>query len=251
MAQVIKIEDYISRYEIDPYRYSNQFIRYKKIQWDTIKNEVADESLDERKQQFLEHIFYHQIIWASSTVRSQSHVKEKYYKDLYLKNFALRFPDQYFLMYYPVFFIKNAPVESEIILICPTVIFCMTILDGEEDEVVHEGAGHFWIRRSQKGEKRLLAPTIPLNRTEGIVKQALTKAQVEMPVKKLIIHKRGYIHAPKLSFNFRAIDKREYQQWFERMKQHSTPIKHTQLKVVKALLSMCLTNSYERFEFEL
>lgn len=30
MAQIIKIHDYISRYELDPYHYINQFVRLKK-----------------------------------------------------------------------------------------------------------------------------------------------------------------------------------------------------------------------------
>lgn len=33
MAQLIKLYDYISRYEMDPYRYPGQFIRMKKQQW--------------------------------------------------------------------------------------------------------------------------------------------------------------------------------------------------------------------------
>ncbi|MFE4585135.1 hypothetical protein ACFRA1_07715, partial [Bacillus subtilis] len=33
MAQIIKIHDYISRYELDPYHYINQFVRLKKERW--------------------------------------------------------------------------------------------------------------------------------------------------------------------------------------------------------------------------
>lgn len=37
MAQIIKIQDYISRYEQDPHHYINQFIRLKKQRWDELK----------------------------------------------------------------------------------------------------------------------------------------------------------------------------------------------------------------------
>lgn len=37
MAQLIKLQDYISRYEIDLARYPTQFIRLKQNQWERIK----------------------------------------------------------------------------------------------------------------------------------------------------------------------------------------------------------------------
>ncbi|ASB87875.1 hypothetical protein OZL92_00620 [Bacillus sonorensis] len=38
MAQIIKIQDCISRYEQDPYHYTNQFIRLKKQRWQTLED---------------------------------------------------------------------------------------------------------------------------------------------------------------------------------------------------------------------
>lgn len=249
MAQVIKIEDYISRYEIDPYRYSNQFIRFKKQQWDEIKKMEAPETLEQHKIKFLDYIFENQIIWASSTVRSQSFVDEKYYSDPILKYFTQRFPDQYLIMYYPVFSIQKAPIQTEIIFICPTEIMCMSILDGEKDEVVLGTDDHFWIRRRAKDEQKVLSPITGLNRTERIVKSIIKDLDVEMPIKKLLIHLNGYIHAPDLPYDYKIVDKREYQEWFYRMRQNPSPIKHNQLKVAKVLLSKCLSTAYDRFEF--
>ncbi len=37
MAQLIKLQDYVSRYEQDIYRYPSQFIKLKKQQWDKLK----------------------------------------------------------------------------------------------------------------------------------------------------------------------------------------------------------------------
>ncbi|MCY8858848.1 hypothetical protein [Bacillus atrophaeus] len=50
MAQIIKIHDYISRYELDPYHYMNQFIRLKKERWKSLL-EAADEQQNEKESQ--------------------------------------------------------------------------------------------------------------------------------------------------------------------------------------------------------
>ena len=39
MAQLVKLADYISRYENDLTRYPTQFIRLKRYQWKRIKNQ--------------------------------------------------------------------------------------------------------------------------------------------------------------------------------------------------------------------
>lgn len=44
MAQIIKIQDYISRYEQDPHHYINQFNRLKKQRWDELKKASKEEA---------------------------------------------------------------------------------------------------------------------------------------------------------------------------------------------------------------
>ena len=39
MAQLVKLQDYISRYEVDLTRYPTQFIRLKKGQWERVKDQ--------------------------------------------------------------------------------------------------------------------------------------------------------------------------------------------------------------------
>jgi len=39
MAQLVKLQDYISRYQIDLARYPTQFVRLKKNQWERIKRQ--------------------------------------------------------------------------------------------------------------------------------------------------------------------------------------------------------------------
>lgn len=39
LAQLVKLQDYVSRYQIDLARYPTQFVRLKKVQWDRVKNQ--------------------------------------------------------------------------------------------------------------------------------------------------------------------------------------------------------------------
>lgn len=250
MAQIIKIEDYISRYEISVTRYTNQFIRYKKRQWEQLKDKYPT-SISEKKHPFLDHIFHHQLIWASSTIRSCSYMDEKYEQDSMLKHLAQSLPDQYLIMYYPVFSIKKAPTEADVIIISPTEIYCVSILTGEKDEVILAKEGRFWIRRGEKGEKKVVNPMPNLNRTESIVRQMVKKAEVELPIKKVVMNKNGYLHAPDLPASCRTIDKRNYREWLEKLKQNPSPIKNAQLKIAKVLLANTITNADNRFEFEM
>ena len=67
MAQLIKLQDYVSRYEQDIYRYPSQFIKLKKQQWEKLKaaylageieqlfsqsyeNQLIDEAYDEEEK---------------------------------------------------------------------------------------------------------------------------------------------------------------------------------------------------------
>ena len=74
MAQLVKVQDYISRYQIDLARYPTQFVRLKKSQWDRVKgqwlsgeditewqhedNDTSSESIDDKKRfTFFKKIF--------------------------------------------------------------------------------------------------------------------------------------------------------------------------------------------------
>ncbi|MER2121975.1 MAG: NERD domain-containing protein, partial [Solibacillus sp.] len=69
MAQLIKLQDYISRYEIDLARYPTQFIRLKQNQWERIKYQwqtgeaierwehIEEEVKEEKKKSLFQKIF--------------------------------------------------------------------------------------------------------------------------------------------------------------------------------------------------
>ncbi|WP_201715924.1 nuclease-related domain-containing protein [Rossellomorea arthrocnemi] len=68
MAQLIKLQDYVSRYETDLYRYPSQFVRLKKQQWEKMKQHWENgelppapspvkEEVDEEKNSVKEKLF--------------------------------------------------------------------------------------------------------------------------------------------------------------------------------------------------
>lgn len=255
LAQLLKLEDYISRYEIDPYRYSSQFIRMKKKQWEEIKSQfeqaMATEEdklglIDNAKQAFLDKIFLSQLVWASSTIRQISELDQRYKQDSLLKYFLQSFPDNCFLMYFPVFQIKKASVQGEMIFIRPTDIVCLTALEGEEDNVLIGGKGNFWLERNSRGERKIVAPTIALERTEKIVHSILRENGLHLPIRKTLLNRKGFIHAHELSREWECVDKRNYDSWFQKMRHQPSPVKYLQLKAAKVLMASCKTEAVDR-----
>lgn len=56
MAQLVKIQDYISRYEIDLARYPTQFIRLKQNQWERVKHQWQTGEVIEQWEQLEEEV---------------------------------------------------------------------------------------------------------------------------------------------------------------------------------------------------
>ncbi|GAA0455788.1 nuclease-related domain-containing protein [Alkalibacillus silvisoli] len=174
MAQLIKLQDYISRYETDIYRYPTQFLRLKKENYEAIhakwlqeqenqlepsideepdspgrwkrwfkkrhesneeiQGSTLPETEEELKYQFLEKIYHFQLKWASSTLQEVSFLDPHYELDERLKYFLKRFPDTYLILYQPIFRLKQALFEIETIMITPTSIICLNWLNDDEDD---------------------------------------------------------------------------------------------------------------------
>ncbi|MBE4908322.1 NERD domain-containing protein [Bacillus luteolus] len=328
MGQLIKLQDYVSRYEIDIYRYPSQYIRLKKQQWNHVltawengsldslsgfaqnKHEIYERfqtlkednkksvleplkqlfsrvrksedesnlsdillerpntnedeidsddfiasfqstpnSIDELKIDFLENLFTFQMKWASSTIREVSFVDSAFKVDNDLKYFLQRFPDTYLVMYKPVFVLKHAPIEVDIILISPTTTWCITILEGERESVFLGSKERFWIERNGDKEKKVLSPLIGLNRMEKIVKKVFQLYEVDMPIKKVILNRTGYFDYPFPPYDVEFIEKRNYDGWFTNLRNLSSPLKHVQLKAAQALLMYCQTTCVTRTEW--
>ncbi|MDQ0231228.1 NERD domain-containing protein [Metabacillus malikii] len=316
MAQLVKLYDYISRYELDAYRYPSQFIRFKRKQWKKVyaawstnqfhkvmrvseptiplqieteekksilekikgrlkkeeeiepvikplinESVLEDDELqfqfttiprteDDLKKLFLDYIFRFQVRWASSTLREKSEVDRKVYRDQLLQYYIQRLPDQYLLLYRPVFQLKNAPIELDIILISTTEVFCITMME-QSNEAIYTGSKEkFWDARRGKDVKKILNPLIGLNRTGTVIEKVLATSDIELPVKKMLISRNGYIDYPFVPHDITILDKRTFKDWFQRLRNSSAPLKHVQLKAAQQLLSHCLTNSSYRKEWK-
>ncbi|WP_071393797.1 nuclease-related domain-containing protein [Bacillus tuaregi] len=313
MGQLIKLQDYASRYEQNIFHYPSRFVTLKKQQWEKLRynwetpnhpitiaqptewkmeekqpfltkiktmfnrrndreateqlevNRVFEEqedidqfsamvhhadNLEELKQQFLNQLFDFQLKWATSTLAEKSIMNKKFFFDEHLRYFLQRFPDTYLVLYRPIFLLKKAKIEVEPILISPTEVWCITFLE-EQDLSVFVGSNQkFWEVRDKQGEKKIVNPIIPANRTEKIVKNIFQLYDIELPVHKVILSRNGYIDYPLPPYDVTLIDKRNYEEWFSSLRGLRSPLKSTQLKGAKALLDYCQTTSIRRMEWE-
>ncbi|MBS4195078.1 NERD domain-containing protein [Lederbergia citri] len=309
MAQLIKLQDYVSRYETDMSRYPAQYVRLKKQQWENLKeawesgtllydNEFSKQEISnekqsifnkvkgwfskedestveefdiqlekeeedfafrnflhapneqELKQQFLDHLFRFQIKWASSTIYEKSFVNEEYYVSETLQHFLQRLPDNIFLLYEPIFLLKKAPVEVEVLLLTPTEIWCLAFLEKENDAAYLGSKDHFWIEKQQDHETKVLNPSMSANRMGKIVKQVFQLYEVELPIRKAVVSRNGYIDYPEAPGDLLLLDKRSYDEWFQRLRSLASPLKMMQIKGAKALLEYCQTTSFRRPDWD-
>lgn len=313
MGQLIKLQDYVSRYEQDIYRYPTQFVRLKKQQWTKLhaaflageldkafheegsdewfeetpsilkkmrnlfkKNdhinsmaEIPEEkpvpheddiqlkipftpnNVDDLKVSFLNQLFHFQMKWATSTIREKSYVDKRFFLDEKLKFFLQRFPDTFLVLYHPVFQLKKAPVETDTIILTPTATWCVTFLENEDQAVYIGSNDKFWVKKHpQKSEKKILNPTISLQRTEWIVKKIYSLYNIELPIKKAVISREGYIDYPSHPYDLTLLDKKSFPEWFQSMRKLSSPLKSQQLKGAEGLLDYCQTTSIMRLEWD-
>ncbi|KGR91108.1 hypothetical protein CD30_07515 [Ureibacillus massiliensis 4400831 = CIP 108448 = CCUG 49529] len=324
MAQLIKLQDYISRYQIDLNRYPAQFIRMKKNGWnrmksdwetgDTVNNvpswgqveeseqeqkpketifkklfskkrnsnkeEMVDitenneenlpieeeliddettlyfeptiiyrpQTTEELKKIFLDQFFHFQIKWASSTLREKSYVDPKYLREGFLRTILQSLPDNYLVLYYPIIKVKKAPVELDIIILTPLECLCITMVE-HENLAVYIGNSErerFWMKKVGDTEKKVLNPLIQLNRMEAIISQLFHLQDVDMPIRKILLSRNGYFDYPGNVFNVQFVDKREYENWMQHLKQSTSPMKHMQILAAKTILNHVETTSYNR-----
>ncbi|WP_368901656.1 nuclease-related domain-containing protein [Oceanobacillus oncorhynchi] len=311
MAQLIKLQDYISRYEWDTYRYPTQYIRQKKEQWEQfhsewldpsqkeetkqeaqpeaeevkeknsllqkwkerfIKSPVVVEDLtpdeeivkrnkpllklpdteEELKQVFLDRILEIQMKWASSTVSQVSVVDSNYYNDPLLRFLLQRFPDTYLVMYRPIFEVKQAAVETDIILITPIGVEILSFVELDTDEVIMAGDERTWTITAKNNEEpgRLVNPLISLKRSEKWIERFLKEENIDIPIKKTVISRINRILYATAPYQTEIIDKLSFPEWFKEKRSIHLPLKKRQLSVAESLLRNSLSHSFLRPEWE-
>ncbi|WP_099158823.1 nuclease-related domain-containing protein [Virgibacillus ndiopensis] len=288
MAQLIKLQDYISRYEWNAFRYPSQYIRLKQENWkklyalwndsnnehwkeepeeesmsafSKVKNFIKGETVYNKeesipnlpktvlalKQYFLDKLFPMQLKWATSTVTDVSFMERKYDDDVTLRYFLQRFPDTYLMMYYPIFNVKKAPIEGDIIFISPVGIEIIYLLEKDFNATIMASDERTWMIDSNV---KILSPILALKRTEQIIKSILQVNNVDFPVKKIVISRTNNIVYNNEPYNTEIIGKHDYEAWFEAKRKLVSPLKNRQLKAAELLLKHCQSTSIKRPEWD-
>jgi hypothetical protein len=207
--------------------------------------------VDELKQQFLNRLFDFQMKWATSTLVDTSFIDKKYYHDERLKFFLQRFPDTYLVLFEPIFSLKKATIEVETILISPTEVLCIKFLEQNDLSVFLGTNEKFWNVRNKRNENRMVNPTIALNRTGKIIKKVFDVYDIDLPIRKILLSRNGYIDFPTIPYDLTIVDKKGYEDWFQSLRGLRSPLKAVQLKAADALLKNCQTTSIRRMEWDI
>ncbi|WP_348775009.1 hypothetical protein [Psychrobacillus sp. NEAU-3TGS] len=133
----------------------------------------------------------------------------------------------------------------------PTEIVCIVMLEGQNLDAFIGSGDRFWIRKSGKEEKKVLSPMININRMESILLQVFKKEEIDLPIRKVILSRNGYIDYPGSSYNVQFVDSRTYGEWFLSLKNSPSPMKHMQFKAAQAILNLVQTTSYSRSSWDL
>lgn len=311
MAQLVKLSNYISRYENDLTRYSTQFIRLKKHHWDRLKyrweigdspNVFDDEristteheeieqnkwmsffnkfkmkkelekndaieieengeeedfdfipevvhfphSIESLKKLYMDQLFHFQMKWASSTALESSKIQPAYLRDSLLRELVQKLPDQYFVMYHPVLYLQKAPVALDIILVTPVECILVTVIEEENLAAFSEDTQRFWLKRVGERQEKVLNPMIALNRMTKIISQLLANEEIDIPIRKCLVSRNGYIDYPYGGQGLEVVDRRNYVAWFNALKTIQTPFKYNQFRTVQTLLNRMETDSIQR-----
>ncbi len=313
MAQLVKLLDYVSRYEQDLPHYTTQFIRLKNYQWHRLKiqweqgendaltdhpffteveeerqkpsfferivgkwmkkerethetEEEKEETLDEdvrtaftpkvhrgvSTEQQLRHDFENdlydfQMKWASSTLLSHSTVHPKYERDTLLRELVQKLPDNYLIFYEPILRIKKAPVEMNILIMTPIGGYTITSIEHEDIAAFIGSSERFWVKKHREKESKVLNPVIDLNRNLMLLQQIFAERSIDYPMKKVLLSRNGYIDYPGAPYGLHIVDRRNYQEWLEKMQRSTAPFKSVQFRAADRLLRIAQTTASSQF----
>lgn len=247
----------ITENELNDTKETSRFSKFKLFKWRESEEKDVVTTVDSLpstedglKQYFLDEMFPFQIRWATSTVTDVSFTEMDYQYDANLNYFLQRFPDIYLLMYYPTFNIKQASVDSEIILISPIGIDIIYLMEDHHQATIIVGDDRTWKIEEGHTVKTIMSPMIALKRTEHIIKGILHTEQLDFPIQKLVLSRTNKILFSSEPYQTKVIGEHQYEEWFATKRQLNSTLKGDQLKVAEALLKYCLTTSTKRPEWE-
>src|SRR5690625_1207895 len=166
-------------------------------------------------QYLLNKLFPFQLKWATSTISQVSFTDKNVHNDPNLKFFLQSFPDIYLMMYYPIFSIKNVPIESEIILISPIGIEIIVLLEENPDALIILNHDRTWIVEEKEQTTKIISPLIRMKRTEQIVKSILNKYGIHFSIHKTVLSKTNNFLYTTEPYQVNIVGNREFKRWHE------------------------------------
>lgn len=256
LAQLVKLDNFITRYSQDLVYYSNRFITLKKRRWEQMKYEwewyknqgqsgeyhhpIAKLSNEEKLRRYFENfIFQSQLKWASSTMSESSFLSKDYKEDSFLKELLIRCHDRNLLFYKPVVNIKKADFQLDTVMVGPYSVQIISYLQGENNSVFSGYNQRVWQEVTSHGTRQVISPLISIQRTYLFLKEMLQKYHIDLPIKSIIYTPISYIEYVDIPHYSTLIDRRLANDWFEEQRYQQMPFKHQQIKVAKTMLGLC------------
>ncbi|RYL94549.1 nuclease-related domain-containing protein [Sporolactobacillus sp. THM19-2] len=252
MAQLIKIGQCVSRYQIHLMRYAHRFILLKKRrqeQWMHRENreQPSGSARKHEKDLFEEWIYDMQTEWATRTAVEQSRFPEAWASQSWVKRLLTEVNDLSFFMFRPVLKAGEATIQLDSLLLTADAVWCLTALEGERGSVFQGISRRKWREIRSDDVRELLNPLIALKRTRRIVSGYLGKFGLSVPVLAAVYVPNGFIEFVQEESGLSLVDLRNESAWLRLISRHSMMMKRDQIAATEALLSGCVTVASDRW----
>lgn len=261
MAQLIKIRQCVSRYQIDLSGYAGRFVWLKNrrlAEWKEKRGLGGSgwrfpgakdtEFHADTEKQFYEWLFEEQLDWATRTAGERSLCPDEIRGQNWLKKILRAVNDVSFVLYCPVLLSKSAAVQLDSILITNDTIWCIKPLAGEEGSVFQEMSARKWREIMTGSTREWLNPLISLRRTEKIIASMMKNLGIKMNTAGAVFAPASYIEFVHETPGIRYVDLRREREWYENLSEHSLMLKKEQIMAAEALLAHSETDAGSRFQ---
>ncbi|MTT32539.1 hypothetical protein GMB86_11025 [Terrilactibacillus sp. BCM23-1] len=262
MAQLIKVNECISRYEGDLQRYANRFITLKQRRWlqwrDQFEKPQDDRSvrlakrfssisnIEQLKSAYYKWLFDQQLIWATSTAHFYSENHEDLSRVTWLQFCLSKLNDVTFILYKPVLLMKQTTLQLDSLIITNDTLWCVKPLIGEDSSVFQEINNRLWREMKREESPQFINPFISLKRTKTALRTFLQTQNLSMPIKFLIFAPNSYVEFVHHDTDIEICDSRDKNQLSEKIGRHSSTLKSLQIITTNRLLSKMATTAIKR-----
>ncbi|WP_085523064.1 nuclease-related domain-containing protein [Tuberibacillus sp. Marseille-P3662] len=242
MAQLIKLDRYVSRYEDNLFHYASQYIKIKQGKWAAFKNQSDLKLSNKMRHTFHKTMFRHQLVWASSTLNQRSEIMDIYKHHQELQFLLSNFSDTVLLMFHPI--IQNGQLNT--IMIHPGMVWNVKLLLGETDSVFQGDTNGTWQEITSNGRRSMDSPLHSIHQSATSLKKLLAGEQQQMPVHHYVLAPNSFIENYYPTGNVDIVDKRQFLDLQRKGLDSGQPMRHQQLNLAKWLLEKTETTAISR-----